>query len=71
MFFEPWMFAAMEEAGYMDTIEGRINRVAKYLSDGSFREYTIEEIREACFACNIDPDEFSEEDIRTIREKTI
>ena len=28
--FEPWMLAAMEEAGIMDTKEGQINRVADY-----------------------------------------
>ena len=35
MAFEPWMLAAMEEEGYMDTSEGCINRVAKYLSQSS------------------------------------
>ena len=31
MLFEPWMLAAMEEAGYTDTREGRLNRLARCL----------------------------------------
>ena len=32
MQFEPWMFAAMEDEGIMDTRTGRINKVAKFLA---------------------------------------
>ena len=32
MYFEPWMFAAMEDEGIMDTRTGRINKVAKFLA---------------------------------------
>ena len=32
MHFEPWMFAAMEDEGIMDTRTGRINKVAKFLA---------------------------------------
>ena len=31
MLFEPWMLAAMEEAAYTDTREGRLNRLARCL----------------------------------------
>ena len=32
MYFEPWMFAAMEDEGIMDTRTGRINKIAKFLA---------------------------------------
>ena len=32
MYFEPWMFVAMEDEGIMDTRTGRINKVAKFLA---------------------------------------
>lgn len=33
MGFEPWMLAAMEEHGYMDTYDGKINRLAIWLKN--------------------------------------
>ena len=32
MSFEPWILAAMEEKGFMNTSEGYINALAHYLS---------------------------------------
>ena len=67
--FEPWMLAAMEEAGYMDTGEGLVNRVAHYLADGSSLIISEEEFREACYVCNVDPDSFSQDELDKFEEK--
>ena len=55
MFFEPWMFAAMEDEGIMDTRTGRINRVAKFLARQNLNYIGNDEFIWACNACGIDP----------------
>ena len=53
--FKPWMFAAMEEEGYMDTSDSLINRVAKYLAKSHNDTVNSSEFRGACVACGVDP----------------
>lgn len=67
--FEPWMLAAMEEEGYMDTSEGLINRVAKKLSQSPNDVIDTAEFRDACFSCGVDPDSFTQRDLETLQEK--
>ncbi len=67
--FEPWMLAAMEEEGYMDTSEGCINRVAKYLANSPNDTIDTNEFREACYACNVDPDSFTQSDLDKLQNK--
>ena len=67
--FEPWMFAAMEDEGIMDTRLGRINRVAKYLTEQNLEYIGMDEFRQACYALNLDPDYFDQEDIEKIGQK--
>lgn len=69
MKFEPWMFAAMEEKRHMTTNEGLINRVANYLSDCPNDVIETDEFRTACISCTVDPDSFSEEDLKNFRQK--
>lgn len=69
MSFKPWMLAAMEEAGYMTTNEGLINRVANYLSDSPNDVINTGEFREACFSCNVDPDSFTQNDLDKLQKK--
>ena len=60
--FKPWMLAAMEDEGYMDTSDGLINRVAKYLAKSPKDTIDTAEFRSACIACNVDPDSFTKSD---------
>ena len=69
MAFEPWMLAAMEEEGYMDTSEGCINRVAKYLSKSPNDTIDEEEFRSACISCRVDPDSFTQSDLDALQRK--
>ena len=55
MSFEPWMLAAMEDEGYMDTSHGLNMRVAKYLAKNGSDEIDTEEFRAACISCGVDP----------------
>lgn len=67
--FEPWMLAAMEEEGIMDTREGHINRVAKYLKNNATGDISYDEFRFACKACNVDPDSFDQQDLDRLQDK--
>ena len=69
MRFEPWMLAAMEEEGYMDTSEGCINRVAKYLSKSPNDTIDTDEFRRACYACDVDTDSFTQSDLEKLQRK--
>ena len=69
MRYEPWMLAAMEEEGIMDTHEGHINRVAKYIRESGMSYIGDDELSEACRECDIDPDSFDMDDIREIERK--
>ena len=53
--FEPWMLAAMEEHGYMDTDEGKTNRLARYLATHGSDEIGNEEFLRACEVCDVNP----------------
>ena len=69
MSFKPWMLAAMEEEGYMDTSEGCINRVAKYLAKSPNDIIDTAEFRRACYACDVDPDSFTQSDLEKLQRK--
>ena len=69
MFFEPWMLAAMEDEGYMNTSTGCINRVAKHLAKSPNDTIDTAEFRSACYACNVDPDSFTQRDLEQLQRK--
>lgn len=67
--FKPWMLAAMEDEGYMDTSDGLINRVAKYLAKSPNDTIDTAEFRSDCIACNVDPDSFTQSDLDKLQKK--
>ena len=69
MEFEPWMFAAMESEGVMDTREGRINKVVKRIKESGISYVGDEEFIEICRECDINPDLFDNEDIKEIEKR--
>ena len=69
MGYQAWHLAAMEEHGYMDTDEGLVNRVARYLANSPNDDIGREEFRRACIACDVDPDSFTSSDYRKLQQK--
>lgn len=67
--FKGWQLAAMEEASYMDTNDGCINRVAHYLAKRPNDTIDTDELRRACYACNVDPDSFIQSDHNKLQKK--
>ena len=61
--------AAMEEHGYTTTSDGLINRVAYYLANSPNDTINTEEFRRACYACNVDPDSFTQSDLNKLQRK--
>lgn len=64
-----WMLAALENAGYTDTNEGLISRVAWYLAKSPNDVIEAEEFRSACIACGVDPDSFTPDDLDRLQQK--
>ena len=70
MAFEPWMLAAMEEHGYMDTRTGQINRIAVWLKSNMIGTVINQEIfHRACDACEVDSASVTQEDLNRILNK--
>lgn len=69
MGYKPWHLAAMEEHGHTTTNAGLINRVAYYLAKSPNDTIDTEEFRRACYACNVDPDSFTQSDLDKLQRK--
>lgn len=69
MAYKPWHLAAMEEHGYTITNDGLINRVAYYLAKSPNDTIDTAEFRRACYACNVDPDSFTQSDLDKLQRK--
>lgn len=69
--FKGWKLAAMEEAGYMDTNDGSINRVTHYLAKSPNDIIGTDAFRCACYACNIAPDSLTKSDLNKLQKKTV
>lgn len=66
--FEPWMLAAIDEAGYNGIEEDDIARIAEELPDIDFEDLDEDDFRDACYRAGIDPDNFSEEDMEALMD---
>ena len=69
MSYNPWHLAAMEEHGHTTTNTGLINRVAYYLAKSPNDTIDTAEFRRACYACNVDPDSFTQSDLDKLQRK--
>lgn len=69
MAYKPWHLAAMEEHGHTTTNDGLINHVAYYLAQSPNDTIDTAEFRRACYACNVDPDSFTQADLDKLQRK--
>lgn len=69
MGYKAWHLAAMEEYGYMDTNDGLINRVAHYLAKSPHNTIETAEFQQACIACGVDPNSFTQSDLNKLQRK--
>ena len=69
MELKPWMFAAMEEKGIMDTKQGKINRLVNYLNECDLSYIGTSEWMDACATCDVDYDSLDARDLSEIERK--
>lgn len=69
MGYKSWHLAAMEENGCTTTNDGLINRVAYYLAKSPNDTIDTAEFRRAFYACNVDPDSFTQSDLDKLQRK--
>ena len=69
MAYKPWYLAVMEEHGHTTTNDGLINRVAYYLAKSQNDTIDTAEFRRACYACNVDPDSFTQSNLDKLQRK--
>jgi hypothetical protein len=61
------MFGLMEEYGILDTKDGLINRVARYLAKSPNHVIGKEEFCQACIACEVNPNSFTQSDLNKLQ----
>ncbi len=67
--FEPWQLAMIDEAGYNGIREEHINKVAQSLLSTGMTRIDRTTFEYHCRKCGIDPDNFSQEDLRQLERK--
>lgn len=67
--FKDWHLAVLEDYGYTDTNDGLINRIARNLAASPNDTIDTEEFRQACIACNVDPDSITQSDLEKLQRK--
>lgn len=63
MNFEPWMLAAIDEAGFNGVEDEHIRRVAAELHRMGTTYIDRQTFDSACFRAGVDPDNFGQEDL--------
>ena len=69
MSYKAWHLATLEDYGYADTNDGLINRVAYRLAKSNNETINTAEFQQACIACNVDPDSFTQKDLEQLQRK--
>lgn len=67
--FEPWQLAMIDDAGYNGIQDEHIKRVAESLLATGFTEINRSMFEYHCYKCGIDPNNFSQADLKALEEK--
>ena len=68
MYFEGWELALIDEAGYNGISEDHIHRVADAIRAERPACVTPTVFANACMRCNIDPNNFTDQDYHAVME---
>lgn len=66
MSYEPWMLAAIDQAGYNGIRNEHINAVAAELLHTGLSEIDRSTFEAACRRCGVVPDSFTQEDLNKL-----
>ena len=67
--FEPWMLAAIDQAGLNGIREEHIEAVARELLCAGLTEVSWEDFAAACRYCGVSPERFTQEDLDRLLER--
>ena len=68
MGFEPWMLAAMDDAGFNGITDEHIRRVAREIQEIGQAYIDRQTFNLACFAVGVDPENFTQDDLDELEE---
>ena len=68
MHYEPWMLAAIDQAGYNGITDEHIATVAREIRLTGLTEISRQDFESACLRCSIDPDAFSQSDLDQLED---
>ena len=68
MGFEPWMLAAMDDAGFNGITDEHIRRVAREIQEIGQAYIDRQTFNCACFAVGVDPENFTQDDLDELEE---
>ena len=67
--FEPWMLAAIDQAGYNGIRQEHIEAVAEQILRTGLTEVSRQDFDAACHRCGIDADTFTQSDLDRLQER--
>ena len=67
--FEPWMLAAIDQAGYNGIRQEHIEAVAEQILRTGLTEVSRQDFDAACRRCGIDSGNFTQEDLNRLQER--
>lgn len=67
--YEPWMLAAIDQAGYNGIQDDHIDAVAEKILSTGITEVSRQDFDTACRRCGIDSDNFTQTDLDRLQER--
>lgn len=67
--YEPWMLAAIDQAGYNGIQDDHIHAVAEKILSTGITEVSRQDFDTACRRCGIDSDNFTQTDLDRLQER--
>lgn len=67
--FEPWQLAAIDQAGYNGIRDEHIEEIANSLLSENLTDIDRDTFERHCRKCGIDPDNFTENDLKKLKSK--
>ena len=71
MSFEPWMLAAIDQAGYNGIRTEHINAVAEEILSTGVTEVSQQDFDTACCRCGITSENFTQADLDKLQERLL
>ena len=69
MSFQPWMLAAIDQAGYNGIRQEHINAVAEEILNTGLTEVSYQTFDAACRRCGIAAENFTQEDLDRLQQR--